>query len=333
MTEAPKIMKDFIFLDVERLYSLYSQVFEGVADQIIKHYESSMAHGDTQEGPAGSETASKVVELSRRTENKFLYDHMFNRLEEELGKSVVDASSVKREDAREVIANALLIKIKGSAEIEDYSRLQEFIKDFNRLGDAIAYALALSTVNPVEKAELWKEIKGTKEKRRKTQLERQLKAHDPKAIAKRIAEEVGLKQDQQTLDNLMLFANKFYEDGYDITIAPSAESGYPAYRAPIDKRWLRTSPRMLRSLFGSYAESNWVIVGHATYFPGCNVPPVADKPDDLPEVDEDRPMMRDQYRNLFRSSQTFERMFLESQVRDEIIVCPLAIYREYDWRT
>ncbi len=333
MTDTPKILKDFVFLDVERLYSLYSQVFEGVADQIIKQYVSSMARGDTQKGAEGNETDVGVLELSRRTENKFLYDHMYNRLEEKLGESIVDASSVKRENMREKLADAPLIRIKGSAEIEDYARVQEFIENFNLLGEAIAYAMALDTVDPEAKDELWQQLRGTKDRKQKAELQRQLKANDPKERAKQIAKTAGLKQDETTLKNLALFADKFYKDGYDITVSPSNEPEYPAYRSPIEKRWLRTSPDMLRSLFGGYAESNWIIVGHATYFPGARLPVAVDDPADLPEMDEDRPMMRDQYRNLFRSSLTFERMFLERRVRDEIVVCPLAIYRAYELPT
>lgn len=73
-----KVVRDFIYVDVERLYSLYSQVFEGVADQIVQSYMAASATTDSQKESLlrGGSIEAQVAEVSRRTENKLLYDHM-----------------------------------------------------------------------------------------------------------------------------------------------------------------------------------------------------------------------------------------------------------------
>ena len=84
-------VRDFIYLDVEKLYSLYSQVFEGVADRIVQSYIDSL---ELKEAPRktlllrDSDVETKVIEVSRRTENRFLYDHMYNQLEGKLGNTI-----------------------------------------------------------------------------------------------------------------------------------------------------------------------------------------------------------------------------------------------------
>jgi hypothetical protein len=58
-------IRDFIYVDADRLYSLYSQVFEGVADQIVESFIAGLATTDSQKGPLlqGSSTEAQVAAL------------------------------------------------------------------------------------------------------------------------------------------------------------------------------------------------------------------------------------------------------------------------------
>ena len=47
------------------------------------------------------------------------------------------------------------------------------------------------------------------------------------------------------------------------------------------------------------------------------------------EENELSPMMLDNYRRLFRTARSLERTFLESNTDVEIVMSPLAIYREF----
>ena len=60
-------------------------------------------------------------------------------------------------------------------------------------------------------------------------------------------------------------------------------------------------------------------------------------PVELPESNEGlvvtdeadpNPSMRDPYRSMFRAARVFDRMFFEGKERVEVIIYPLAIYRE-----
>jgi hypothetical protein len=82
MNMGDSVIRDFIYVDVERLYSLYSQIFEGVTDQIVQSYMDASASVSSDSGTESRQRAvsieAQVAEMSRRTENKFLYDHMYS---------------------------------------------------------------------------------------------------------------------------------------------------------------------------------------------------------------------------------------------------------------
>jgi hypothetical protein len=135
-------IRDFIYLDVERLYSFYSQVFEGVADHYVQSYIDAHQSEDSRKGLfllGESDLETKLVEVSRRTENKFLYDHMYNRLEDRIRPAIVEASSLTYADLSSIIANAFIVKVSGDAEIEDFDRIKDVMERFNFLGEALGY--------------------------------------------------------------------------------------------------------------------------------------------------------------------------------------------------
>jgi len=143
MTEATKpVVRDFIYLDVEQLYSLYSQAFEGVADQIV---ESSLGQLETEEskkGPplSGTSIEQRVAEASLRTESKVLHDYMYNRLEREIENKILSTSGVTKENYADRMKGAAMVKVVGSAEIDDFDWLTTFLKKYNDIAEAIAYA-------------------------------------------------------------------------------------------------------------------------------------------------------------------------------------------------
>lgn len=325
-----KLIRDFIYVDVERLYSLYSQVFEGVADQIVQSYMDASSSSDTQKESLlkGGSMEARVAEVSRRTENRFLYDHMYNILEEEVRDAIFESPNVTANNFREVLAGAFLVKIKGAAEIEDYGRLNTLMDKFNEIGEAIAYASVVSDEELSRSMEQLQELsKQIPDRNVKAKAKHKVGAYaDRRNVAKQRAKETGLHQDEQNLKNLNLFSGLFYPDGFDITITPHESDGSVVYRGVLDKRWLRVQPDLLRALYGGYVESKWSIVGQVTYLPGVALP----QQEHAEEVanDDANPSMRDPFRNMFRASRTIERMYLESKGRIDIVVCPLAIYQE-----
>ena len=42
-----EIIRDFIYMDKDRLYSLYSQVFEGVIEAVVDSYSNGIQNNET----------------------------------------------------------------------------------------------------------------------------------------------------------------------------------------------------------------------------------------------------------------------------------------------
>jgi len=327
MNNESRTIRDFIYVDVDRLYSLYSQVFEGVADQILQSYMDASTKTNTQKESMlkGGSLEAQVAEVSRRTENKFLYDHMYNQFEESIRHALLDSPEISAENYRDVLRDAFIIKIKGSAEVEDYNRLNKFMEKFNDIGEAIAYASVVSkeVTEAIEQFET-----GVNQIRdRNARAKAKAKHPDKRKLAQEHAKELGLYQDEQNLKNLQLFSDLFNKDAFEITITPSQKSENVVFRGVLDKKWLRISPDLLQSLYGGYIEANWVMVGQVTYIPGVELPE-SNKGSVVTDELDPRPSMRDPYRRMFRTARVFDRMFFEGKERVEIVIYPLALYRE-----
>ena len=162
-------VRDFIYLDVEKLYSLYSQVFEGVADRIVQSYIDSL---ESKEAPRktlllrDSDVETKVIEVSRRTENRFLYDHMYNQLEGKLGNTIFNIAEAPTENYAQTLKQVFAIRVTGSAEIEDFQRIRQFFDQFNSMGSALHY---ITSFDPVKAKVAELESHRTEKTRRKCQ--------------------------------------------------------------------------------------------------------------------------------------------------------------------
>jgi hypothetical protein len=330
-----KSIREFIYLDVAKLYSLYSQVFEGITSQITDEKLSQLVTGDSQGSILMQATAeSKAVEASRRIENRILHDHMYTRLELALDATLIDALDIKYEQIEHLFLKNPIIKISGRAEIEDYERIGTFMGQFNVLGEAIAYATLISSTETKEqKKKLEDRLLQESNGQRKKAIENEL----AKLVnAKILASNMGLIQDEKMLQNLKMFSDMFNPEGYNVVIT-SHNRPNVHFRGVVDRTWLRSSPALNSSLYGGQSESPWSMVGMVTSIPGTyrNLSKDAEN-SELPNellvkrnIDEN-PTMLDAYRNMFRAARTFERMFIESDKEIEIVLSPLAIYREFD---
>ena len=140
MANISKKIREFIYIDVPKLYSLYSQIFEGITDRIVEERIHQFITGDAQKSILLQASAeSKALEASRHVESRVLYDHMYNRLESKLEPTLLDCNNIKFEDMKSLFLERPLVKVSGRAEIEDYERLNDFIGKYNDLGTSISY--------------------------------------------------------------------------------------------------------------------------------------------------------------------------------------------------
>lgn len=310
------IIRDFIYVDADKVYSLYSQVFEGVADRIVRSSSSSLVTAETAKGPplSGKEIATRGDESLQNTETRVLYDHIYNQLEEKLGGDIVAFGEVARD---EKIGPGRFVKVTGTGEVEDYARLDKFITHFNKLGELIAFGISQSSGLADTVRTLADAANSKKDRNQKARAKATAKSAGEQVI-KTIARESGLQQDQRLIDGLKLLTEVFNPDGLEVVVTPNDSAGEIVVKAVLRRHSLRVGADFLRTLHGGNPAASWTVVGQITHRPHSV---------SLPDT-ESGSSMRGSFRKMFRASREVERLFFESDDREEVIVSPLAIYRE-----
>lgn len=294
-----RVIRDFIYVDVEKLYSLYSQVFEGVAEQIAESFIHQITDEHSQKGFAGlgRNVETQIAEVSLLTKNKFLYDHMYNKLEESLESVIWHSNKAYHIKG---IKHGSLVKIRGTAEIEDYQHLNLFLENFNELTEAIS-KIVLSS-------------QGLKPS---STQNRQNKAINPFLMGNH-------KLDQTMVEQLKVVLNMFNISGLEMIISPGASYQDTAFRGLLDEQWLRISRDYMRTLYGNKSNAEWVMVGQVTFVPDQSTK-------QQPQKDSKHnhsPSLKDAYSELFKKHGTMVRQIQSSQKRLELLVRPIAIYQE-----
>lgn len=302
-----KNIRDFIYLDKDRVNSLYSQVNEGVAEAIVNSYVSSKETGEKVTKPIlGQSTEDKVGEYSNVTENKILHDHIYNKLEEILKDNIYIPKDINKDNYKEKLQDKFIIKIKGKVKIHNYNRMKMYLKEFNNIGEIVAYSIYSSNTDSSEENKRGKQ-----------------KYEDNKQI-KEIIKEKGLKQDQKTLDGLNKMIELFNDDGFELII--QGDNQEIIYRVVLDTAYLRLNTDMLRILYTQNPINEWTIVGQITYLPNIQMNKNTNNDQDVDE----QLGMREAYKNMIDVTASFEDIFFISNKNIEITVTPIAIYREQE---
>lgn len=306
-------VRDFLYLDGQRLYSLYSQVFEGVAESVVRRVLSEAAQTKDEKKAA---TSATIIEASDRTERVVLHDWMYSRLETKLEPIFRDPSNLSGN-----LTYAPLIRVEGWVEFEDYTRMNTFFDKFNDLAKAITYAATGPVLQQLR--EMREVAKKEKDRNTKARLNAAVDALQRQCDS---ATSVNLQQDPQLMKNLKLFSEFFAPDGYQVCVVSKLQDEPIAFRAVLDRDWLRTSPDFLRTLFLNSNRAQVTLVGHVTHLAASEADPEDQKKDD----DEAESSLRDSMKGMFKIEKDMEDLFFESKARKEITVQPLAIYRRHE---
>ena len=72
-------LRDFIYIDKNRMYSLYSQLFEGVVESLVRSVSYS-----TEEQKKDRKLEESIIDASVKVQNVVLFDHIYNTLEDKI---------------------------------------------------------------------------------------------------------------------------------------------------------------------------------------------------------------------------------------------------------
>ena len=105
-----KDLRNYIYIDTEKLYSFSSQVFSGVTKELVSTSTSMENKGEEQKGVVGS--GRKLVDFietaNSSVETKYLHDYAFNLLEKDIeAEYILDLNAYESEALTSEILTSL----------------------------------------------------------------------------------------------------------------------------------------------------------------------------------------------------------------------------------
>lgn len=308
------MIKNFIYLDEEKMYSLSSQLFEGVTEYVLNEYTSGTEESEKQKGLVGSgRILGDILKNSERnTEKKFLNDYSYAIFEKKLleDKRVLVASD-SESTAEEFSGDKSFIKITSKATFNDINSINSTLKNFNKIGKALAHVTNFKKMSEV-KEQLEKAKQNTKDRNQKSKLQSQFKSL---TNINKLATESGLQQDQKLLDDLALILAYGFQDQLEVQMNLEDK----IFSANLNRSFLRESEDLVIRKYSRQTEVKFTLFGIITQWQ-------RERLEDLQEK-EDFDSIKEALMNLVSHLSNVEAKFT-GRLSNEIIVDPIALYTE-----
>lgn len=324
MTQA---IRDYLYLDVSRLRSLYSQLSGGIIEAIIQSRRTERAT-ENRQSIEGSELARDMLLGNEKIETRVLHDYLFTEVEQLVSESiiVVDQSTLP------LIGTGSIVRIKGKAEVDDSQRLLNVMEHFNVFQ---AQLQMMSNSNKLQDAiwDLKNKLESTVNKVDREKLERSLRELTPEGYIR--TEKIGTPD--IIFDALKMLFTLVYPDILEVKINPVNVNDI-VFRAILDPQYLREDRTLIHAKYGSRTQAPWAIVGIVTSIldaqvVGNEVPSNTQTDGSALSVVTEPTShlgtnMRDAIESVYSSIYEIEKLVLVSATRKTLIVTPLAVYHE-----
>ena len=312
------MIKSFIYLDEYKMYSLSSQVFEGITDYLINTKSNSEDHSEDQKGPIGSgRILADIISKEHGTmEKKYLHDYSYVLFEKHLldKELVLSINSLNEIISHELIERFPFIKIKGKATFNDMESIKYTLGNFNTFGQALTYVTNYQEIeNARQQLEQTKKI--TKDRNQKSVMQSKFKRL---ANIENLAKESGLQQDQKFMKDLDFLLSYGFQDQFEIQI----EYMNHIFSANLKRDALREKEDLLIRKYSRKTEVEFIIFGMATQYPG-NALPEEEEEEEVAEHQN----IKEAVMNLFSHLCNVENSFT-GRLSNEIVIDPIAVYIE-----
>lgn len=317
-----KKIRSFIYLDNYKMYSISSQLFEGLTEYIVTNRSEESLKSEEQKGPIGSGRilGDIIQRSSNQSEKKFLHDYSYNLFEQAL----IDKKKVLEIDKTNIKASLLqldefsFVKITGRAVFNDLKIIEETLREFNNFGYALGYVTKKSAYDE-EMENINKEVKNIPDRNQKARVKDLIKNTTQ---FKKILKKEGLQLDDEYIKQLAYMLNYGYNQQIEIQI-PLSDSCL--FSAQLDRDCLKDDERRIIKKYSRETEKEFVLFGILTQtekeFAKENL--LKDRTKDW--VDEGN--MKEAIMNIVRTITGVEKTFT-GKLDYEFIIDPISIYIE-----
>jgi hypothetical protein len=317
-----KKIKSFLYLDEYKMYSISSQVFEGLTEYVISYSANASQNLEKQEGPIGSGRvlAEIISQNASQGEKKFLHDYAYTLFEQKLFDDkrvvLVDSGNIDTVDIYK-LENFAFIKVVGRMLFNDINMINATLENFNNIGEAIAYISNFEEIQKVEKEHndiLDKE----KDRNKKAFLN---KAGQKAVNISQIAKNMNLHYDKKFLEKLSLVLNYGYNDQFEVqTSLLTQDETKITFSANLKRDYLKEDESLLIKKHSRYSEKELVIFGMITQSQGKTDKPYTSNQNSPKD-------MKEALLTLTLGLSDVEEKFV-GKLDNEIIIDPIAVYQE-----
>lgn len=300
-------LRDFVYLDVERVKSLLAQLDRG----LLSDRSDSAGSSVSVEGRGGVSIpalidvggAGQYVSTDQSIETRTLHDFVYTEMEkkllelERIKQLPIDFTSdrLRNKDVRATLSPVEYVLIRGRIELSDYTYMMSLLKNFNDLSRIVtefSFQERLQSADSKERSDINRELQ--------------------KAIG-------AGKLDDKYVKNLIKLFDLFVKDRLIIKVLPFSADPNIRIVGPLQRELLRENLDDIRFKFGSSPTESWTVFGQIAA---------------VPQVSESRSTLEFSFSNeieqaldnLFKSIRGIEDQF---RVRyPEIAITPIAVYRD-----
>jgi len=251
------MIKNIIYLDEAKMYSMSSQIFEGVTEYVLKEVSSSLENSEDQKGPVGSgKVLADVMRLAERAvEKRFLHDHSLSLFESRLVELDL-VIQVPGASAAEESINKSFVRIDAQANFMDAAKIVSMLGSFNEVGEAIGHVTRYSEFDGKRK-EIEAKVRDLRDKAKIAALrEEERKFTDTAENAK----QHGLYQDPKFLKHLAMVM----EFGFSGQLEVQQRVGERFFSSCLKRECLREADDLVIRKYSRMTERNLVVLGVVT---------------------------------------------------------------------
>ncbi|GAB1453202.1 hypothetical protein MASR2M47_32580 [Draconibacterium sp.] len=316
-------IRSFLYLDNYKMYSISSQIFEGLTEYIVTNKGEENQETETQKGPVGSGRilGDIIQKSSNQTEKKFLHDYSYNLFEQALierGKVIeVDKSNIDIQIDK--LNEFSFIKVKGRAVFNDLKIIEEMLKNFNDFGHALGYITKKAAYDE-QLAELNEQVKQIPDRNQKAKAKDLLKNTTE---FKKILKEEGLQLDDDFLKHMAYLLNYGYNQQFEIQIPLD---DLCLFSAQLDRNNLKDEEHRIIKKYSRETEKEFVLFGILTQIKKESEKDslLKDKTKDWNE-DEAAANMKEAIMNVVSTITGVEKTFT-GKLDYEFIIDPISMY-------
>lgn len=307
-------IKSFIYLDNDKMYSISSQLFEGLTEYVLRDKKVTATEDDQQKLHtfSGSFMRELFQHENGSSEKRFFHDYAYSLFEKELIERGLMSTIEDSVDFGDMLGKQF-VKVKGKAYFNDYKALKDTFKRFNEIGSAIGY---IQWHGPVGEAlkQIDAAINQTNDRNQKARVEHKKNAID--GLFKKYLEEQGLHVNEEFAENLIKIYDYGYKDMFSVHIP--YQLGNVVFASILNRECLKENEDSLIAKYSRRTEVEFTVVGLLTQCGGekalidPNVPEGSIKQASL---------------NFTNIISNLEDTF-SGRLGNEYIIDPIAIYRE-----